>query len=125
MADLLFKDEVFQIVAAAMEVHSTLGSGFAEPVYQETMQIELAARAIPFEAQKIIRIKYKDHLLEKTYLADIVCFNAIIVELKAIDHLSGKEEAQLLNYLKATDFRVGLLFNFGNSSKLEWHRYVR
>ena len=125
MAELLFKDEVFQIVAAAFEVHSVLGIGFAEAVYQEAMQIELAARKIPFEAHKLLRITYKEQMLEHVCVADIVCFNAIILELKALSCLSGKEEAQILNYLKATGLRVGLILNFANPSKLDWHRYVR
>jgi GxxExxY protein len=92
MAELLFKDEVYQIVAAAFDVHRGLGSGFAEGVYQEAMQIELAARKIPFEPQKILRIRYREQWLDKSYVADFICFDKIILELKAMDHLSGKEQ---------------------------------
>jgi GxxExxY protein len=125
MMELLLKDEVYQIVGAAIEVHRELGCGFAEAVYEEAMLIELAARGIPFESQKILRISYKDRVLEKAYIADLICFSSIIVDLKAIDRLSGKEEQQILNYMKATGIRVGLLINFGSSSKLEWQRYIR
>jgi GxxExxY protein len=123
MAELLYKDEVFRIVGAAIEVHNTLGCGFVEPVYQEAMQLELAAGEIPFEAQKTLRISYKGKILEKIYVADFICFGAIVVEIKAIDRLSSREQAQLLNYLKATGLRVGLLLNFGDT-KLEWERFV-
>jgi GxxExxY protein len=125
MGELLFKEDVFRIVSAAFEVHNESGAGFAEAVYQEAMQIELAAKQIPFEPQKILRISYKGRLLEKSYMADLVCFSAIIIEIKAIDCLTGRDQAQLLNYLKATGLRVGLLLNFGDSSKLQWQRLVK
>ena len=123
--DLILKDEVYAIVGAAIEVHRELGPGFLEPVYQEAMEIELKSRNIPFESQKRLLICYKGHQLQKEYAADLVCYEQIIVELKALDRLSGKEEAQLLNYLKATGLRVGLLINFGSTGRLEWKRFVR
>lgn len=122
--ELLLKDEVFAIVGAAIEVHRELGSGFLEAVYQEALEIELREREIPFEAQKALRIQYKGCTLDKQYFADLVCFSQVIVELKALDRLSGTEEAQILNYLKATGMRVGVLVNFGSSKKLEWKRFV-
>jgi GxxExxY protein len=124
MPELIFKDEVYAIVGAAIEVHRELGHGFLEGVYQEAMQIELEGRKIPFEPQKELRISYKRRKLQKEYFADLICYGNIIVELKALDQLSGKEEAQLLNYLKATGLRVGLLVNFGSHGKLEWKRFV-
>ena len=124
MPELILKDEVFAIVGAAMEVHNELGVGFLEPVYQEAFGIELTSRSISFTAQQNIPIQYKNNVLNKTYVADIVAFNKIIVEIKAIDHLSGREEAQLLNYLKATEHELCLLINFG-AHKLEWKRMVR
>jgi GxxExxY protein len=123
--DLILKEEVYAIVGAAIEVHRELGPGFLEPVYQEAMEIELQSRSVPFESQKRLVIHYKDHQLQKEYAADLVCYGQIIVELKALDRLSGKEEAQLLNYLKATGLRVGLLINFGSTGRLEWKRFVR
>ena len=97
---------------------------FLEAVYQEAMQIELAERRIPFEAQKMIIVRYKEHTLTRDYVADVVCNDQVIVEIKALSHLSGKEEAQTLNYLKATGFKLGILLNFGSHGKLEWKRLV-
>jgi GxxExxY protein len=122
--ELILKDEVYSIVGCAIEVHKELGFGFLEAVYQETMELELTLRRIPFEAQRPLAISYKGQRLKKEYIADLICYGEIIVELKALERLSGREEAQLLNYLKATSYRVGLLINFGNSPKLEWKRFV-
>ena len=124
MTDLLLKDEVYAIVGAAIEVHRELGPGFLEAVYQEALEIELKERGIPFERQKVLAISYKGHRLAKEYVADLICFGQIVVELKAIEQLSGKDEAQALNYLKATGLRVSLLINFGSHGKLEWKRFV-
>jgi GxxExxY protein len=124
MAELIFKEEVFAIVGAAMEVHTVLGAGFLEPVYQEALEIESKARKLPFESQKVLQIRYKGHVLKKEYIADLIYFDKIVVELKALDRLSGKEESQLLNYLKATGMKVGVLINFGSHPKLEWKRLV-
>jgi GxxExxY protein len=123
MSNLLFKDEVYAIVGAAMEVHNELKDGFLEPVYQEALEIELAKCDIPFTPQQEIPIQYKNLLLKKTYVADFIAFEKIIVEIKAIDYLTGREEAQLLNYLKASGIELGLLINFG-AKKLEWKRMV-
>jgi GxxExxY protein len=125
MTELLLKDEVFAIIGAAIEVHKELGSGFLEAVYQEALEIELESRQLPFEAQKSLVIVYKKRRLKKEYMADLVCHGQIIVEIKALDRLSGKEESQILNYLKVTGLRVGVLINFGSSGRLEWKRFVR
>lgn len=124
MTELLLKDEVYSINGAAMEVHSILGCGFLEAVYQEALEIELRKRKIPYAPQKQLPIYYKDNLLKKTYVADYIAFEKIVIEIKAITHLSSLEEAQLLNYLKATNHEVGLLINFGAES-LQWKRMVR
>lgn len=124
MIDLILKAEVFAIIGAAIEVHRVLGSGFLEPVYQEAMEIESTSRILSFTSQKILRVDYKGCLLKKEYIADLVYYNQIIVELKALDKLTGREESQILNYLKATKMKVGLLINFGSSPKLEWKRFV-
>ena len=123
--DLLFKQEVFDIIAAAVEVHRELGSGFHEPVYQEAFELELADREILFESQKPIQIFYKGRPLKKEYIPDLIVLGEIIAELKVLDRLTSKEESQLLNYLKATRKRVGLLVNFGSHGRLEWKRLVR
>jgi len=125
MTELLYRAEVFEIIGAAIEVHQELGHGFLEAVYQEAIHIEMGRRGIPFDSQKNLRIRYKDQFLKKEYVADFICYRKIIIELKALDELSGKEEAQLLNYLKATGFRVGLLINFGSVGKLEWKRFIK
>jgi GxxExxY protein len=124
MTDLIYKEEVFRIIGAAIEVHSTLGGGFLEAVYQEAFELELKQRKIPYEPQKKIQISYKDVVLQKEYAADVVCFEKIIIELKALDRITQKEESQLINYLKATGFLVGLIINFGSHGKLEWKRFV-
>ena len=125
MTELLLKDEVFAIVGAAIEVHKELGPGFLEAVYQEALEIELAHRNIPFEGQKPLVVRYKGRQLKKEYVADLVCYGQIIVELKTIARLTEREEAQLLNYLKATGIRVGLLINFNSHGRLEWERRVK
>jgi GxxExxY protein len=124
MNNLLFKDEVYSVMGAAIDVHRELGPGFLEAVYQEAMEIELATRSVPFSAQLPLQIQYKGKPLEKEYIADLLCYDQIIVELKALDKLTGKEQAQVLNYLKATACRVGLLINFGSAGKLEWKRFI-
>jgi len=124
MAELIYKEEVFAIVGAAMEVHTILGSGFLEGVYQEALEIESRVRQLPFESQKNLQIRYKEHVLKKEYIADLIYFEKIVVELKALDRLSGREDSQLLNYLKATGMKVGVLINFGSHPKLEWKRLV-
>ena len=125
MTELLLKDEVFAIVGAAMAVYNELGPGFLEAVYHEALEIEFAARGIPFESHQSLRIIYKGRTLKKGYEADFVCYQQIVVEIKAIDRLTGKDEAQLLNYLKATGLHVGLLINFGHPDKLDWLRRVK
>ncbi len=123
-SDLLLKDEVFAIVGAAMEVHRELGPGFLEAVYQEALEIELQSRNIPFRPQVVLPVQYKGGTLTKEYLADLVCYGQVVAEVKAIERLSGREEAQILNYLKATGLPVGLLLNFGAHPKMEWKRFA-
>jgi GxxExxY protein len=123
--ELLYKEEVFNIIGAAIEVHRELGPGFLEGVYQEALEVELRTRNIPFESQKHIHISYKGGQLQKEYVADFVVYDKIIVELKALEQLSGTEESQILNYLKATGLKVGVLVNFGANGKLEWRRFIK
>ena len=124
MSELLFKDEVYAINGAMFEVYKTLGPGFLEPVYQEALAIEFVSKGIPFEREKPLELYYKDVLLEKRYVPDFVCFGQIILELKVLPKLTNIEVAQLLNYLKITRMRLGLLANFGSHPHLEWKRYV-
>ena len=106
-----------------MEVHAQLGSGFLEPVYQEATAIEFLSRKIPFKKEQEIKINYKGRVLEKTYIVDFICYDQIIVEFKALTQLITQHEAQVINYLKATNFKVGLLINFGEE-RLEYKRFV-
>ena len=116
-------EKTYKIIGCAMEVHTELGSGFLEAVYQEALEREFAAQGIPFTAQPVVQISYKGNVLSKVYQPDFICFQKIIVEIKALSKLSGLEESQLINYLKATGFEVGLLLNFGSRS-LEHKRFV-
>ena len=125
MDDLLLREEVYAIVGAAIEVHRELGPGFLEAVYQEAIERELASRNIPFVSQADLEIHYKGRPLSKRYTCDLICFDGVLVELKALDKLTGREEAQVINYLKATGLAVGVLVNFGAHGKLEWRRLVR
>jgi GxxExxY protein len=122
--ELIYKNEVYAIMGAAMDVHRELGSGFLESVYQEAMETELLSREIQFESQKPISIPYKGKKLKKEFIADLIVYGEILVELKTQDNLSGMEDAQILNYLKATGMKLGVLINFGCSPKLEWKRLV-
>ena len=121
--DLLFKDECYKIVGACMEVHRTLGCGFLEPVYQEALAFELQRQGIPYEREKEYEINYKGLILSKTYKVDFLCYGNIIVELKALGQLSKEHIAQVLNYLKASHLKLGLLVNFGTTS-LNYERIV-
>ncbi len=124
MSELLFRDEVYEIIGAAIEVHKELGNGFLEPVYQECLEIELSKRKILFKSQEKLTLFYKNVALKKEYIPDFICFDKIIVEIKSLERLSNIEVAQLINYLKATKLKVGILINFGSRGKLEWKRYV-
>lgn len=118
------KDErTYRIIGCAMEVHKELGCGFLEGVYQEALGREFTGQEIPFKSQPTIQISYKGQLLDKTYQPDFVCYEKIILEIKALSSLTGIEEAQLINYLKATGLKIGLLINFGARS-LEHKRLV-
>jgi len=108
----------------ARQVYNQPGNGFLEAVYQEALAIELGQRGIPFKEQQLLQILYKQQKLQQKYLADYVAYDKIIVEIKAIKQLGGNEDAQLLNYLRATNLRLGLLLNFGSSNRLQWKRLV-
>lgn len=121
---LLFKQQSYDIIGAAMSVYNTLGPGFLEPVYQEALEIEFKRRNIPYEREKEIKIYYDGIELSKTYRADFVIYGNVIVELKAVSCLDDGNRAQLINYLKATNMKLGLLLNFGNYKGLEYERRV-
>ena len=114
--DYLYERETYQIIGAMMEVHKTLGCGFLEAVYQEALAIEFEKREIPFVKEKRLLLFYKGIQIEKFYIADFVCFDKIIVELKALSALTSTHDSIMINYLKATKLKVGLLANFGERS---------
>ncbi len=120
----LYKEETYQILGACFEVYKEKGCGFLEAVYQECLEIEFKKRNIPYEAQKIIPLSYKGHSLKQIYKADFICFGKIILEIKATDRLTDKDRAQLLNYLNATGFEVGLSVNFWHHPQLEHERFI-
>ena len=123
MTELIYKDEAYQIVGTCMEVYNNLGSGFLESVYQEALAREFIESKIPFVAQWGIDVYYKGELLNKKFFADFICFDKIIIEIKAMDGLVSEHEAQLINYLKATNKPLGLLINFGGP-KLQYKRFA-
>ena len=119
------KEQSYAINGAAMNVYNALGHGFLEAVYQEALEIEFIKRGIPYEREKELKIFYEGKELRQTYKADFVCYGDIIVELKAVAHLDDSHRSQVFNYLKATGFKLGLLYNFGHYNGLERERKIR
>jgi len=113
---VLYKDESYAIIGACMEVHKTLGNGFLEAVYQEALEIEFALRGIPCQREKVLPIDYKGHTLKKGYIADFVCYDKIVLEIKSQRELIADNASQVLNYLNASGYKLGLLVNFGERS---------
>ena len=123
MSKLLYEEFTYKIIGVCMEVHKQLGCGFLESVYQEALELEFVEQGIPYEREKLIEIEYKGKKLAKHYYADFICYGEIIIELKALSAITSDHEAQLLNYLKASDINVGLLINFGEKS-LKYKRMI-
>jgi GxxExxY protein len=121
---LLYPEESYKINGALYEVHKELGPGLLEKVYQEAFEKELALQGIPFEREKIFSIMYKGKELEQKYIADFVCYNKIIVELKVVEELLPVHKAQVINYLAITGYKLGLLVNF-NAEKITPERIIR
>jgi len=124
MVEILFKDESYKIMGALFEVYREMGCGFLESVYQECVEFELANQSIPFVAQVPLNLKYKQHSLKSTYVPDAICYEKIVLELKAVNQLGDQHRAQIHNYLKATELRLGIIVNFGHYPKLEYERIV-
>lgn len=122
--EIIYKDEAYAIQGACFEVYKTLGSGFLEAVYQEALAQEFRIQNIPFAEQCELKLQYKNIPLHQTYKPDFICFDKIIVEIKAVSALAPEHEAQLLNYLKITNMRFGLLVNFGHYPKVEIKRFA-
>ena len=123
MVDLIYKEECYKIIGVCLEVHKELGCGFLEAVYQEALEIEFKNQGIPYEREKELKIYFKGIELRKRYNADFICYGKIIVETKAIKVLTDDHRAQIINYLKATKMKLGLLVNFGETS-LKYERFV-
>jgi GxxExxY protein len=121
---LLYTEETYAIRGAIFEVYREIGSGFLEAVYQECLFREFELREIPFQSQPDLLIRYKQELLPLTYKPDFVCYGKIIVELKTVKEISDEHRAQLLNYLRASGNRLGLLVNFGHNPKVEIERII-
>jgi len=120
----LYQQQGYDFMAAVFDVYNEMGNGFLEEVYQESLELELKQRRIPFSAKPRLTLFYKDQPLKKYYEADLIVIGEIVVELKAAKTISSEHEAQLINYLKATGKRVGYLVNFGSFPRLEWKRLV-
>lgn len=125
MVEIVYKEESYRIMGACFEVYNQMGSGFVEPVYQECLCLEFADQRIPNAPKVKLDLRYKERPLEQKYEPDFICFDSIILELKAVKELMDQHRAQVHNYLKATGYKLGLLVNFGNHPKLEWERIVR
>jgi GxxExxY protein len=123
MQDLIYKQEVFQIVGAAMNVHRYFGPGFTEKVYQEALQVEFQKQEIPYKRENPIRAKYHDIELNAEFVPDLICYNDIVVELKAVKELDDIHRSQAINYGKVAGTKLSLLINFGEPS-LRYERYV-
>lgn len=123
MDDIIYKEESYALIGAAMEVHNHLGPGFVEKVYQDSLEIEFGLRGIPFTREKHLPVFYKGVQIKHDYFADFVCYDKIVVECKAVHELLDIHKNQTLNYLKANGFKLGLLVNFSRS-KLEFCRIV-
>ena len=124
MDDFLFKDEAFRIRGAVFQVYRTMGAGFLEAVYQECLTLEFARREIPFQTLKALPLSYMGTVLRQTYVADFVCFGEIILELKAVRTLAPEHRAQTINYLRASQMKLGLLINFGSTPGVEIERFA-
>ncbi len=123
MADIIYKEESYKIIGACFEVYKNKGGGFLEGVYQECLGIEFEIQNIPFAAKPKIQLDYKGRLLEQFFEPDFVCFDKIIVEIKAVSNLIDEHRGQTINYLHATDFELALLVNFGHYPKIEYERF--
>ena len=120
----MFEDEGYKLIGAAFEVFNQLGYGMAEEVYQQSLEIELGFRGIPFISKQPIVATYKGHRLEAFFKPDLIVFGGIVVELKAVSDLIPEHEAQLFNYMRIANQPVGYLINFGQSNALQWKRFI-
>jgi GxxExxY protein len=122
--ELIYKDESYAIIGACMAVYKEKGCGFLEPVYHECLEIELELQGIPFQSKAPQTLQYRGRTLVQTFTPDFVCYDKIIVEIKAVSALADEHRAQLLNYLSATGSKLGLLANFGHYPRMEYERLL-
>ena len=122
---IVYKDESYAIMGACFEVYREIGCGFLEPVYQECLEIELEIQEMPFKPRQELVLTYKNKQLKQKYVPDFLCYDKIVLEIKAVEKLIDKHRAQVHNYLKATGYKLGLLVNFGGYPKVEYERIVR
>ena len=120
----MFKEEGYKLMGAAFEVYNQLGYGMAEEIYQQSLEIELQLRGIPFRSKRELSVFYKGRQLQTRYKPDLFVFDGIVVELKAVGELTSDHEAQLFNYMRVARQRVGYLINFGRKGELEWKRFI-
>lgn len=120
----MFQDEGYKLMGAAFEVYNQLGYGMAEEIYQQSLEVELQLRKIPFQSKQVVNVFYKGEPLSATYKPDLVVFDGLVVELKAVQELAPEHEAQLFNYLRISQCPVGYLINFGCKRELQWKRFV-
>ncbi len=124
MSEILYKDESYDVMGACFEVYREKGCGFVEPIYQECLEIEFEMRGTPFVHHPGLDLSYKGRPLQRKYEADFVTHSKILLEIKAVKSLDDSHRAQVINYLKATGFKLGLLVNYGRFGSLEWERIV-
>lgn len=124
MNEYQYKEEGYKIIGCCYEVYNTLKAGMLEAIYHQALCVEFDIQGVPYECEKPLQLYYKGYLLPKKYFADLVCYDNIIVEVKAVSSLAGEHVSQLLNYMHITESKVGYLVNFGNKDKFEWKRLV-
>jgi len=124
LKDLIYKDECYAIIGGCFAVYKDKGCGFLEPVYQECLEIEFEHLRLPAKPQVELELRYRGRVLKHKYVPDFICFDKIVLEIKAVSALTDEHRAQVLNYLNATGFQLGLLVNFGHYPKLEYERIV-
>jgi len=124
MSEFLYQKESYALIGAAMEVYNELGAGFLEVIYHDAMKIELETHGVPFASQKPLPVYYRGHLLPHEYVADLICYDRILLELKAAKDIHEVHLAQVMNYLKVTGLALGYVINFGSPKSLQWKRVL-
>ncbi|MBI1842604.1 MAG: GxxExxY protein [Verrucomicrobia bacterium] len=124
MSELIHRVECYQIIGACFEVYREKGAGFLEAVYQECLEIEFSLRSLPVLPKAPLPLAYKGHTLRQGFQPDFICLEKVILEIKAVSTVTDEHRAQILNYLHASDLKLGLLVNFGHSPQLEWERFA-